>query len=94
VYYSAVDIKVGDIVVPRLTRGTRHLFLWRELNEADDESIVVDRRELLTVVQVRYFNHDEQHNLQPEWQKSACMLLRSTGEMGWVGSGWIQSITI
>lgn len=84
-------INVGDIVTPRLKRGIKKLILWSDGGSPNDVVAEVNKDELLTVIRIENFATRKEF-IQPEWSKSACLLLSEKGELGWTGTGWLRRV--
>lgn len=84
-------IEVGDIVMPKLKSGIRRLVLWSEGENPSHIVAEVEKNEILTVIRIEKFAV-KKDRVQPEWSNSACLLLSSKGEIGWVGTGWVKKI--
>jgi hypothetical protein len=82
----------GDLVIPRLRRGIKSLYMW-SYDEAGPYKIIgeVAKNTVLTVVRIEQFN-DPEERTSNEWKNGSCLLLCPSGITGWTGAGWLKKI--
>ena len=81
----------GDLVVPRLRRGIKHLFIW-SYDDTGPYKVVgeIAKNTIMTVVKIDKFSTSDQ--LAEEWQDGSCLLLCPSGITGWAGAGWLRKV--
>jgi hypothetical protein len=82
----------GDLVVPRLRRGTKCLFVW-SYDDTGPCTVIgeIAKNTIMTIVKIDKFSNDQ---LAEEWKDGSCLLLCPKGITGWVGAGWIRKIDV
>ena len=80
----------GDLVVPRLRRGIKCLFIWSYDDTGPYKAIgEIAKNTIMTVFKIDKFSNNQ---LAEEWKDGSCLLLCPSGITGWTGAGWLKKI--
>jgi hypothetical protein len=83
-------LQPGALVTGKTEEKT--LYLWRFCDHDDESAIPVNSDDLMIVIDAKT-NEDESLLLSAEWKRGAYLVVASQGQKGWLGEGWVRSIT-
>jgi hypothetical protein len=84
-------LKPGHIVVSK--DKDEKLVLWSAYKcESDEFYEIVDSNEIMIVLEAKKSTSSEEF-LNSEWENGAYFVMTSSGVKGWVGSGWVTSVS-
>jgi len=85
-------LKPGQLAVSVLDAD--QMILWPSLECDMDEPYSTARPdEFLLILEFREMSADLRKITTDEWIKGAYRVLSSTGQTGWIGAGWLQSLS-